>query len=197
MKKVVMVFMFIFISSVCVAKDESITIHGGVLHTQNSNYGDSISSVIRVETVLIKDLNIGVEYGYHGPTSHEPNYGDMSGHSVLGDLIYYPPVKIANFRTYVLGGLGWSWWNFDRSSDLEYKGIQVDMGDSLAKKVGLGGDYAINEHWSINLEWNYFQSHVPKESYYESTGSFANVVTDEKTIGQEETNIMVGLKYRF
>lgn len=174
---------------------KAVTLQGGYLHTPNSNYGDSAGFNARLEAPVYGDFSLAGEFGYHGPQSHTP-YGDISGYSSLGEVIYYAPLNWA-IKPYLLGGLGWSWWNFDRSEDLQNKKIEVNLGNSFAKKVGIGFDYPIGNDWSINVEWNYFQSHVPKKSFYESDGSFANVVTDEKTIGQEETNIIIGIKRKF
>lgn len=176
-----------------------ITVNGGLLHTQNSNYGDGVSTNIRVEKPILNQVNAGLEAGYHGPTSHYSEdkdgfqYGKLSGYSLLGELLWYPEVNW-RVKPYILGGWGYSWWDFDRSQDVKDLGISVDMGNAFAQKYGLGADYLINEHWSFNMEWYWFRASVPKDARH-SDGSNSIILTDEKTIGQEETCIVLGLKY--
>lgn len=167
---------------------------GGWLHTPNSNYGDAIVVNERIETHINKDLSIGIDGGYHGRSAHNP-YGKLSGYSILGDLIYYLHVDW-KLKPYLLGGLGWSWWHFDRSQDMKDKGIDINVSNTFSQKVGIGADYELGRNWSLNLEWYYFHAQVPKDSHYESNGSFANVAGG-KSLGQEETNLVVGLKYKF
>ena len=191
MKRLIIVFMLFFCS---VSSASEISVRGGWLHTPNSNYDDALTFAARAEQPIYQGFSLGVEGAYHGSQAHDP-YGDISGYSVLGELIYNLPEWYV--KPYVFGGLGWAWWSFDRSQDMIDKQIDISLGNSFAKKVGIGANYEINSRWSINLEWHYFQSHVPKDSFDNTTGSFANVVTDEKTIGQEETNLLVGLRYKF
>lgn len=178
---------------------EEILVQGGWLHTGNSNYGDSAEVTLRTEKRVLRDLGVGVEYAFHGPTYHE-EYGDFIGHSVLGELIYYPNVKW-KIKPYILGGLGWSWWDFKGNAYLKDAGIEVDLGDARAEKFAVGADYPINKNWSFNIEWSYFHAAVPKDSYY-ADGSFANVLGDddrrgEITVGHEECNLLFGLRYKF
>lgn len=185
-----------------------VTANGGWQHTSNSNYTDNAVVNTRVEQTVVETkygkLNAAIDGGYHGPTDHRTDsnasYGSVHGWSLLGDLVYYPPVKW-KVRPYLLGGLGWSWWDFSAGEEVSSRNISVDLGDSFAKKVGFGADYRINDRWSINLEWYYFQSHVPKDARH-ADGSPSAVLGDDDrkgrtTIGQEETNLVVGLKYRF
>lgn len=178
---------------------EAISGNVGWLHTSNSNYGDSGVVNLRGEHQLSGDLWLGAEGGYHGRQSHDP-YGDISGYSLLGEVIYYVPLNWSA-RPYVLGGLGWSWWQFDRSVDIQDKGIEIELGDSLAKKVAIGALWPLRDNWSMAIEWAYFQSDVPKDSHYED-GSFANVLGDDDrsgkvTIGQEELTVTIGLRKEF
>lgn len=197
MKKLIIILMLICST----AYAGEVTIQSGLLTTQNSNYGESVSVNARYETQVIPQLNGAVEVGYHGPTSHYPEnrgehaYGDMSGLHVMAGPIWYPPVDWI-VKPYIGGFLGWSFWSFNRSQEVRDLGISVDLGNSFAKKVCVGGDYKINEQWSFNTEINYFQSHVPKDAK-ESDGRNSLLLTDEKTIGQEEICIVAGLKYKF
>lgn len=200
MKRSIMVLM-LFLAIPCYAAE--VTVNGGWQHTSNSNYGDGGVVNVRAEQTVIETklgkLNAGIEGGYHGPTYHDP-YGSVSGWSLMGDLLYYPNVKW-RVRPYLFGGLGWSWWDFNPDTEITSRNITVDLGDSFAKKVGFGADYRINDSWSFNLEWYYFQSHVPKDARH-SDGSPSSVLGDDDrhggtTVGQEETCLVAGLKYRF
>ena len=176
-----------------------LTLQGGLQQTPNSNYGNGSESVIRYEHPVYDNLTLAIDGAYHGATSHNHDtgtYGDMSGWSLLAGPVYYVPVDW-KFKPYIGGLLGWSWWNFDRSQDMKDKGIEINLGNSLAWKAVIGANYAIGGNWSINLEYFRFGSWVPKESYYSSTGSFANVITSDKNLGQEENGFMLGLKYKF
>jgi opacity protein-like surface antigen len=173
-------------------------VQAGVQQTPNSNYGNGGEYVVRYEHPIYGDLNVGLEGAYHGATSHNSDtgtYGDVSGWSLLPELIYYPSFGW-KVKPYLLGGLGWSWWNFDRSQDLINKQIEVKLGNSFATKAGIGFDYPIGRNWSINVEWDYFHSHVPKEAH-DSLGHNSIVITDEKTIGQEEFDLVIGVRYSF
>jgi opacity protein-like surface antigen len=188
MKKL-MVIMMLMCSP---AYAESVVTQGVWQHTPDSNYGDGAEAVVRAEQPIIAGFSGGLEYAYHGPTSHS-GYGSFSGQSLLGEALYYPTLNW-KIQPYLLGGCGWSWWSFDRSQDLIDKGIEVKLGNAFADKFAVGADYPINDHWSINLEWSYFHAFVPKKSFYSSDGRFANVVGGD-TVGQEETNLAIGLRY--
>lgn len=186
------------------AAASKISAGAGWQHTSNSNYSDGVTANGRVETPIFWELSIGGEYEYHGPTKHGADsptdgyYGDVSGHSILGEIIYHPAwAKVWRLEPYIFGGIGWGWWSFDRSSDLKDKGISVSLGDSLAKKVGLGLEWRISGPWKMALEWSYFHSHIPKDAY-ESDGTYSAILGDDRshrddgpTIGQEETNLLI------
>ena len=195
-------FIFILVGMLftTVANATDVTLQGAWLHTSSSAYGDSPGVLVRLESPVFGDFSVGGEFGYHGPQEHSP-YGAISGYHVLGEAIYNLH-KILNIEPYILGAWGWSWWNWDRSGDMEEKGIEINVKDSFAQKYAVGGYYRLSDNWSINVEWNYFVSHVPKDSFYTSDGSFANVAgNDDRSgrirIGQEETSLMVGVRYSF
>ena len=173
-----------------------VVMQGGWSHTNESNYGDSATAVIRLENPLFDRLNWGIEGGYHGPQSHYPedkgvhSYGDLSGYHIIGDLIWYPKT---NWRLdpYLIAGAGWSWWSFDRSQEVKDLGIDIKMGDAFCYKAGVGADLPINEHWSLNGEFKFFKADIPKNS------GDSIILTDQSKIGQEELNFVVGLKYRW
>lgn len=193
MKKIILIIALI-LSYTDLYAQNSITLQGGWQHTPNSNYGDGGEFDARIETPLIDALNIGIEGAYHGQTSHY-GYGALSGYSILGELIYSLP-KYKQFEPYLLAGAGWSWWDFNRNKDMIARDIVINTGDSFCEKFGIGTDYPISHDWYLNIEFNYFRSDVPKDSHYGSTGEFANVVGG-KTVGQEETNLMFGIKKKF
>ena len=201
MKKLLLIVLLLLMSKSALA--DSVILQTGWLHTANSNYGDSGELVVRAEKELIVNqlgvLSGGLEYAYHGPTSRfaEDNtqYGDVSGHTAIVEAIYYPPIK-GKIKPYALAGIGWGWWDFSESSWSKDAGISVDMGDNWCYKVGFGADYQINDHWSVNLEWAYFQTDIPKNAHY-SDGSFSNILDTGKTIGESETTLLVGVRYRW
>lgn len=180
-----------------------VTIQGGLQQTPNSNYGNGSEWVARYEQPIYKDFGLGIEGAYHGKTSHNyetGSYGDVSGYSVLLDILYHPSVSW-KLKPYILGGVGWSWWSFDRSQEMIDKGIEINLGDCLAYKVGAGLDYPLGKGWYLNVEWNHFQCDILKDSHYQD-GSFANVLGDDNRsgsvrIGQGEENFLIGLKKRF
>lgn len=195
MKKWLMVMMLV--SGTAYAGD--LTVQGGWDHSSNSNYGDSAVINGRLETPVTPILNLGGELSYHGPQSHN-TVGDVSGYSVLGEAVYYPPVSW-KLKPYVIGGLGWSWWDFDREQNIIDSGITIKLGDSFCQKVGLGADYPLNANWSLNVEWSYFHTNIPKDSKEADGSPSAALGTDDRhggiTIGQEEMCLTGGLKYRF
>lgn len=193
MKQIIMIVGLLF-STMAYAGDQSITIQGGWQHTANSNYGDSGEFAGRYQHSIGNNFDGLIEGSYHGNTDHY-GYGDLSGYDILGGLIYNLPI-FQNFSPYIMGGIGWSWWNFDRNEDMKNAGIIIKTGNSFCEKFGIGADYPLGHNWSINIEWSYFRTDVPKKSYYKNTGSFANVAGGD-TIGQEEINLMVGVKKRF
>lgn len=176
------------------AEGPSLTILCGPEHTPNSNYGDGIEADSRFEVPIYKDLSGAVESSFHGPMDHY-GYGDLSGYSGIGEVVYRP--KVAFFiKPYVLAGAGWFWSDFDRNQDMKDKGIIIKTGDAFCQKYAVGLEYPVNENFSIVAEWSYFQSDVPKESYYESSGLFANVAGGN-TIGEGETNVTIGGRFKF
>lgn len=207
MKSLILMIGVLITTTACASE---VTVHGGWQHTVNSNKGDGATFDVRVEQPVWKGFSLGLEGGYHGETDNTSesgqSYGDLSGTHLLAELLYYPPVKW-RVKPYIFGGWGWSWWSFDRSQSMQDAHIQIDMGDSFAEKYGFGADYAINENWSLNIEWSFFETDIPKDSYYQgeanhADGTFANVLGDDDgsgrvTTGHGETNLVVGLKYRF
>lgn len=179
------------------AHADSLTLQGGLEGTPNSNYGNGSEWVARYEHPF-GDFGLALEGAYHGSTSHNSDsgtYGDVSGYSLLLEPIYHIPVSW-RLKPYILGGVGMSWWHFDRSEDLASKGIEVSLGNSIATKGGIGADYPLGGNWFLNMEFCYFHSHVPKEAH-DINGVNSIVLTDEGTIGQEEYDLMVGVKYKF
>src|SRR3990167_8608937 len=77
------------------------------------------------------------------------------------------------------------------------------LGDSFAKKVGVGIEWPLGNGWLLGMEWSYFHSYVPKDSFYEADGSYANVLGDDAShggrikVGQEETNLVAVIKRTF
>lgn len=199
MKKLLLVIVLILTTTQLYA-DSSITFQSGIEQTPNSNYGNGLESIIRYEHTVYGDISLGLEGSYHGATSHNSDtstYGEMSGWGLLLEPIYHIPISTWKLKLYILGGIGWSWWNFDRSEDLINKEIEVKLGNSLAYKVGIGADYPIRNSWFLNMEYSYFGSWVPKESYYSTTREFANVVSSDKNLGQGENILTLGIKYKW
>lgn len=188
--------------------DEAVTVHGGWMHTASSAYGDAATGSMRYEHRLWQDLWIGPEYTYHGPMDHHTghddgtgfSYGDVSGHSLLADLVYYPSqLNWREIQPYAIAGAGWSWWDFEESARTMADGITVDLGDSFAYKVGLGATKPINKNWSFLVEWSFFKSLVPKDAVH-ADGSYSAILGDDKAtgrvrIGEEEFKLTAGLKY--
>lgn len=176
---------------------DSVSVGGGWSHTNNSNYGDSALFLARYEKAVYGPLGIGLEGSYHGPQSHNHDigsYGDMSGWSAIPYIVVRPEVDW-QVKPYGLAGYGYSWWTFDRSQDMADKGIAIDMGDTTCFMLATGLETQIKGIlWAIEL--SYFQAQVPLNAYYESNGSFANVVGDDdrsgrRRIGQPEIRIML------
>ena len=186
-----------------IAHASSVTVQGGYLHTPNSNYGDSGTVTVRSDLSVTDSklglLSAGGELGYHGKATHG-YYGRVSGVSALGTVSYTPatPWKV---KPYILGGLGWSWWDFAESKELrDVEGITIDLGDSLAEKVALGLTWPIRGNWSGNIEWSYFHTAIPKKAWKDGLPADVGGNDDRSgtvRLGWEETNLVVGLVYSF
>lgn len=172
----------------------SITLQGGPQHTPNSNYGDGSEFTGRYEHSLINNINVLIESSYHSPTSHY-GYGNLSGYDILTGLTSELP-GFYNITPYLMASVGWSWWKFDPSADMRDKDIMIKVGNCFADKFGIGANYPLGNNWYLNLQWSYFHAQIPKRSYYGSSGEFANVAGGD-SIGQEETNVMIGIKKKF
>lgn len=198
-KPAVVIFLLLFCLTLN-AHASKITVQSGWLHTPSSAYGDSVETNVRYQQPLVGDFDLALEGGYHGSTKHTI-YGSISGYGALGEAIYTLPVTWA-VKPYILAGAGYYWWDWHRSQDMADRGIQIETKGAFAEKLAVGADYPINDHWGLNIEWSYFHSDVPKNSFYESDGSFANVAGNDNrsgkvTIGQEETNLLIGLVYKW
>ena len=195
MKKWIAFIALILTTSVCYGADDSIVVNGGWLHTSSSAYGESGTGSVRYEHRLYKNLWVAPEYTYHGGMSHnngqDVSYGDVSGHSLLADLIWYPKVAWAT-QPYILVGAGWSWWYFDKDNT---NVIDVDLGDSFAYKVGVGASYPINSSWSLVTEWSFFKTDIPKDAYNPDGSESVLLGDDHGKIGEEEFCITVGARY--
>ena len=187
----------------------SLTAQGGWEHTSNSNYGDGGTATARIEQSVLGDLSLGAEYNYHGQMDHgngndaEPiDYGDVSGHSVLADLLYRPSQLVfGRLHPYVVGGLGWSWWDFTPSDQTNSLGIEAKLGDAFCYKAGAGVDYEINERWSLNVEWSFFKAKIPVDAF-NPDGSRSILLGDDAgsgrvRLGEEETRVVGGIRYNF
>lgn len=176
------------------AHASSVTVQGGWDHTPNSNYGDSTALNARFEAPIYPSFSIATEVSYHPKQSHAP-YGNLSGESLLGEVLYRP-VSTWKLTPYVLAGAGWSWWDWGLSQDMKDKGIEINIGNAFAQKYGIGADYPLGDNWFLNVEWYYFHANVPKDSFYSNGSGFANVAGGS-SIGQEETVVVAGLKKVF
>lgn len=192
MKKLIVVA-FLLLSSAAWAGDTSILLQGAWLHTPSSAQDDNVNGAIRLEHPILAPFAVGAEFEYKGKVEHTI-YGWMNGYGFLGELIFRPEVN-ERFKPYLLGGIGWYDWNFRESSYLQDKEITVDVDPSRGVKIAIGTDIKINEQWSFNVEWAYFKADIPKDSHY-ADGTFSNVVGGD-TVGREETNLGVGLRYKW
>lgn len=193
MRNIILVLLVILSTTNLYAFDNSIVVSSGLEHTNNSNYDDSYIIQGRYEHRLYGNLFGGLDYQYHGGMSHNNeqgvSYGDVSGNSVLGDLIYYPNVSW-KLKPYLLAGLGWSWWDFDNKTE-----VLVDLGDSFAYKVGVGTSYPINGSWSIISEWSFFKTDIPKHAVNPDGSDSVLLGDDHGKIGEEELCLTLGVKY--
>lgn len=189
--------------------DDSVMVQGGWLHTSSSNYGDAGTLSARYEHRLYRELWVGVDGTYHGATERHNgdddntfSYGEVSGYSAVGTLAYRPEwAKAGKLEPYVLGGWGWSWWQFEASDRVEALGVQVDLGDSPMYKAAVGTLYRLSDSWSIQAEWAFIQTRIPKEAT-NADGSPSILLGDDNrsgriTIGEEEFLTTVGLRYEF
>ena len=206
MRKLILLIALLLTTKLCYGADNSVVVHGGWEHTASSAYEDSGTVSVRYERRLYKNLWLGPEYTYHGPMEHHTgnddetrfDYGDVSGHSILLDLIcYIDRLELNHIKPYLIGGIGWSWWEFEESQGVKDLGITVDLGDAWAYKVGGGVTYPINHSWSMLVEWSFFKVDVPKNATH-ADGSYSRLLGDDNgKIGEEETRLTVGLKYIF
>lgn len=197
-----------FLLAVCPsASANSVSIYGGYAHTANSNDGDGGEYGARIEFPFARDFAVAFDGMYFSPSEHA-GVGDLDGFATLGELFYYPPVDLAGFQPYIYGGAGWSWWGFERNSDMARRGIQITTGDTFAQKYGAGFQKKIGDPKNKTLdlkfwvEFSYFHADIPKDSFYESTGAFANVGGDDDRSGRVRfgygpTSILVGIKGGF
>lgn len=196
MKKWVLIGLMVLSTRIALA--ESVVVQGGWLHTPNSNYGDSGIVGVRAEHDINEYLGVGLDYSYHGETSvfpeDAPEYGGFDGHAVIAGVSIYPIQ--AKIRPYLFLGAGWSWWDFHESDDTKSRGISVDAGDSFCVKYAIGADWKLDSHWSLNIEWSYFETDIEKNANY-ADGSFSNILDTGDTLGHGETNVVVGVRYRW
>lgn len=202
MKNKIAVFVLVlsFVCGLAYAKDQSVAIHGGWQHTSSSAYGDAGTVSARYEHRVFQDFWIGPEYTYHGGMSHsngqDVSYGDVSGHSILGDLVYYPSfVKAQKIQPYVIGGAGWSFWRFDRSQEVADLGVSVALGDSFSYKAGVGAVYQMSPSYGLVIEISFFKSMVPKDARHADGSESALLGDDGGKIGEEEIRLTLGIKF--
>ena len=192
MKKTMMaVVLGVLWSSAAFAGD--LTLQGGYQSFQNENYSDAEQVVARYEMPIAGELSWAVEGSYHGKSDHH-GLGWLNGYGGGADLIFRPVVS-DRFKPYVLGGVGWYWWNFRESSEVQDRLITIDTGDALGYKLAAGFDIPLNERWDLNFEVGYFQSDVPVDAVDHTTNTKSSGLGGD-TVGQEEVNVMVGLKYK-
>ena len=207
MKKITTLLFTLAFCTTAFAEDQAFVTHGGWEHTASSAYEDSWTGSVRYEHRLYRELWVAPEYTYHGPMEHHTgeddspfNYGDVSGHSVLVDLIYYPEwARIKKVEPYLIGGAGWSFWEFKESQQVSDLGVSVALGDSFVYKVGVGSTYQISPRCELIIEWSFFKSDVPKTAT-NADGSESILLGDDNkhghiTIGEEETRLTAGLRF--
>lgn len=177
---------------------------GGWIHTSSSAIGDSGTVGVRAEQEVVKDVSLGAEYEYHGAMNHYGSHkggfsqGDVSGHSIVAEILYYPEwAKWQKLQPYVFGGPGWSWWNWAESDEVKALGITVDAGDNWCYKVGAGLEYPVSDRWSLQVEWSFFKAYIPKDARH-ADGSFSAIGGDDNGhVGEEELSLVAGAKYKF
>lgn len=196
------------IASPVMADDNAVVVHGGWQHTSNSNYNDGATGSIRYERRLLGDFWVAPDYTYHGDMLHHNgnddaqfDYGDLSGHSLLGDLIWHPDIEVVGFSPYLIAGAGWSWWSFDVAPDTEALGIEVEMGGTFAYKAGAGVNYNLGRGWYANLEWSFFKALVPYTATHPD-GTPSYILGDDRAsgevrVGEEESRLVLGVRKEF
>ena len=67
--------------------------------------------------------------------------------------IQYHFMPDATFQPYAGLGVNWTtFFNTDTVSELSSQGVELDLDDSFGLAAQLGGDFALNDRWLINVE---------------------------------------------
>ena len=102
-------------------------------------------------------LAIGVEGGFYTDSGIDEVGVDDAGEltdiaTVFGDLIArYPTGENCPVLPYVVAGVGGVFWG----ASAEVAGVDLNVDDAFAVKVGGGVDWFIDDHWAVNFEGAY------------------------------------------
>ena len=166
MRKAVMILGVLLISSTCVfampdrvGKTDAGFHIGGL--APNSNHLDSGAYYEGSVAYGLKDwFALGVETGYEDAGTHfmigaTDHNAKISRIPIFADLIFRHPMADLNTVPYAVLGLGMLYTSIHGTGTLTSANLKLDVSNSLAMKFGLGADWFINDHWSLNFEASY------------------------------------------
>lgn len=160
--------------------------HGAVLRYQSDLYADLLDWAVEYNRHFDKDF----------PEARDPkgSWGALTGDGVMGSLIFTPKGFFDGLNPYVIGSVGYFWWDFDENPFLQDNNVKVEVDNSLAYRIGAGIDIELSPQWGLNFEISYFTAQIDK---YASDGMQEWHILDDNKIGNETWQYSAGLRYRF
>jgi len=130
------------------------------------------------------------------PVSDDPkgSFGELRGSGGQYNLVFNLPGS-ERFSVYLLGGIGYYWWDFKENPFLQDNQVTVDVDAALALEGGIGLDYSINDSWSVNVYTGWFDTDVPKDAR-DSNDVVWNIL-DSNEIGLQYIHISASAKFKF
>ena len=103
----------------------------------------------------VVQLDIG--YLSFSQSAHSIDYGDLQGVPLMLSLQWRHPYSIGTSPAawYLLGGVGWTFWNLDSSDEAPRLGVEASADDAFAARGGLGFDVFFTDNLAWNVEGSY------------------------------------------
>jgi hypothetical protein len=132
-----------------------------------------------------------IEYRSGAPVYER--YGDMSGYTALGGLVFEPRINFP-LKPFLTAGAGAGVWSFHESPLLQDENIVIGTELSLVTRVTGGLLWKFSDTWKARIESGWWQTKIPVTC---SDDGIDCRLPDDSPTGLEFIPVSVDVRYEF
>lgn len=170
------------------------------LEPHHHNYDDAQGFTLGLEHPLVGNFKGQAVYKHivdiDFPAVQDPkgSWGEMRGHIGMYNLKYELPYG-KQFGFYLLGGVGYGFWDFRQNPALQDAGVTIELDPSVVVQLGLGASMSLGNGWKGSAYSGWFDTNVEKH-ISENQAGIGNIL-DSGRIGIQYVPISLEVKKEF